>query len=73
MSTQQSQTRAAIIDRLWAQLNRPGTPHVEIVGDDASLTLACLTDLAYWQHGREIDFATIEGGFRATLGDPVYR
>jgi hypothetical protein len=73
MATTASQTRRQIIDTLWRQLNRPGTPHVEIVGDDASLTLACLTDLAYWQFGREIDFVTIPGGYRATLGDLVYR
>ena len=61
------------VDALWSALNRPERPHVEVVGDDASLTLACLTDLAYWRYGREIDYVAIPGGYRVALGDPVQR
>lgn len=66
-------TLTAAVDALWRTLNRPDTASLAVIGDDASLTLACLTDLAYWQHGREIDFQVIPGGFRVSIGDPVER
>ena len=71
MSLTQTQTRADVIDALWSRLNRPNHPQVELIGEDASLTLACLADLAYFQHGREIDFEVIPGGYSVSLGDPV--
>lgn len=61
------------VDALWCSLNRSDTPAVDVIGDDASLTLACLTDLAYWRYGREIDYVAIPSGYRVALGDPVRR
>ncbi len=71
MTQTETTTRADLIDALWRQITRPESPRVEVIGEDARLTLDCLADLAYFQHGREIDFETIEGGYSVALGDRV--
>jgi hypothetical protein len=60
------------VDDLWHRINLPDAAPIPITGGTyATTVLMCLIDLAYIEHGREIDFTLTHDGYAVTLGPPV--
>ena len=61
-----------MVDETWHAINRPCAEPVTLTGGTLATTiLQCLIDLAYVEHGREIDFTVTADGYTVSLGPPV--
>ncbi len=61
-----------MVDQTWHAINRPCAEPVILTGGTLATTiLQCLIDLAYIEHGREIDFTVTADGYAVSLGPRV--
>jgi len=61
-----------MVDQTWHAINRPCAEPVTLIGGTLATTiLQCLIDLAYIEHGQEIDFTVTNDGYTVSLGPTV--
>lgn len=61
-----------MVDDIWHCLNHSDATPIPITGGTLATTiLQCLIDLAYVEHGREIDFTVTADGYAVSLGPRV--